>query len=489
MLSSRAKNRSLPLETTPDFIAPLALPAPRIPSAEAHGGINLTDLANPTIAVLIGPYQSFDVGDTLEVLWDDPPVQVGKAPIEGHTTFATVPIASASIRRAGSGSKSCQYNFYRARFPAQPLPSPVIPIVVKIDAPGDPDIGGSDVNPKLLAPQVIPSTIDMAQATAGVDVIVPAWLNMAVGDKLTIFWGDKVKVAVDPAALIVGQPTTVHITEATIIEGQDNPALPVYYDIFDIVDNWSEFSLETPVNVSASTRLFDAPYLAEAPTGSLNVPDLGGRAGTAVVYVKQVGIVAGDTVTLFWNGLTSGNVPTPFPIPPQIVGTTPTLNFTVPNATLAALTQGSATFFYKVEGPGAVLKGTSGIASLNITGPVAGQLRLPIGPFWPAMDIAGRVVVSRLSDPSVVVIHTDADQPAWSEYRAWLKCTGAAGRTFESPKQDASPLVPINTYVTKAFIQNELALNNHLVTLTFVVEKKLDGSGRQESPATVATLA
>lgn len=274
---------------------PDGLPAPLILSYHMEG-IGDIDVADPSksIEVLIGPIK-LRQRDRLDLYWG-PHDEI----IDSYTHSPDAPDTNGmfslyvSPRWIQTGHTEIKY-IYTPYPSGVPQHSPSKTVIVKLSIPGgrDPDPESPYENEKLPMPAVTPSGV--ITSPDGVAVTVMPWENMSEGDVLSVYWhGLQVRV---PVLSIdqVGHPVVVNIPREVVIEAGDSENIVVRYDIRDVVNNWSRFSLPAYVEVEAGNSTLPAPIAPQAPNMELDLDKLSGADVQALV-LANANITLGDTI-------------------------------------------------------------------------------------------------------------------------------------------------------------------------------------------------
>ncbi|WP_241084793.1 hypothetical protein [Pseudomonas viridiflava] len=225
------------------------LPAP-LPLSYNQQGIGDVDVADPSkpLEVLVGPI-TLKQRDRLELFWG-----ANDEVIDTYTHSSDYPDTNGTFslyvdtRWIKSGITDVRYAYLP--FPSNaPEHSPIQKVIVKLDLPGgrDPDPATPYENEKLQLPAISPAGI--ITSPANVSVTVQPYENMTVGDVIAVYWHG-VEVECPPLTdAQLGKPVVVDIGEEVIIEAGDSENIVVRYEIRDVVNNWSRFSLPTYTEV------------------------------------------------------------------------------------------------------------------------------------------------------------------------------------------------------------------------------------------------
>lgn len=338
-------------------ISPRVLPSLQIPVIDitGNGGLGKTDLADPQKGVPLFADILFgtQAGDYVELFWNGRDVQHFEVN-DGHLSSGVISFSVPPQDIPDSPPDTQVYYRLTTRQGGNQDSSPTRPVVVKRTVPGDPDPDNTTpvTNENLPPPRGVPPVLSVPQ---DVDITVDPWLEMHVGDVLTLYWGGTRHSVRNPPLtdLQLGQPQTVRVPAQTVVDAGDSEKLIVNYEIRDVVNNWSLYSLPAFTDVQIDPNAPGAPVVVEADptTKEIDLAALG--AADVNVRIPPVGLNPGDMITLHWLGQTDQGVPVvpviaPLPVDPN--GFTPV--FKVANADVAAIASGTARVYYVVQ-PGA----------------------------------------------------------------------------------------------------------------------------------------
>jgi hypothetical protein len=324
------------------------LPEPVIHSynQEGVGDVDVADPSKP-LEVLVGPID-LSQRDRIDLYWG-----ANDAVIDTYVHSPDAPETNGIVslyvntRWIESGLTDVRYTY--TRFPAgNPEPSPVKQVVVKLEIPGDrdPDPATPYENEKLDLPVISPPGI--ITSPEGVSVTLKPWENMVVGDVPSVYWHG-LRIQLPPLTLPqIGRPLVVPIDKEVIIEAGDSENIVVRYEIRDVVNNWSRFSLPAYVEVEAGDFTLPAPIAPQAPNMMLNLDKLAGADIQALV-ISHPEIAIGDTIDFVSERSTAEGIELP-PYSVSKVVTTPSsfVEFLIPNAQFVPIAQGRARFKYSV---------------------------------------------------------------------------------------------------------------------------------------------
>ncbi|MGV8917622.1 MAG: hypothetical protein ACOH2R_07460 [Pseudomonas sp.] len=333
----------------------LALFPPRIPVIEQSnkGGLGVLELRkDPPEDVIVTAIMPFGIqpNTTLVLYWDG--VVVDSYPISQeqiNTGLIVFKVPPAQI----VDNNNAEY-YYTSASPigGNPDESEHRFVIVNTKVPGNPPLNSTEpVNSNLTPPRNIPNPVTDAHLPAGIDVVINNWVNMEVGDVLTLTWGNTRITRTPLTAPEIDNPVTINVDELTILANPNTLNLKVYYDIRDIVGNWSLNSLPYITDVEAGPDTMPAPVVKEAePDDDIAVPgDLPGNVHVEVVVYQN--LFPNENVKLIWQGLS-----------PEGISIDESVTFTVPpipgfttiqeikRETATAIIGGSATVYYEANG-------------------------------------------------------------------------------------------------------------------------------------------
>ncbi|MEG1038464.1 MAG: hypothetical protein RSE94_00965, partial [Pseudomonas sp.] len=324
------------------------LPAPRIPMAEANGGIRLKDISDPNVPVqvLITAYPQMLVNDSVELFWNGRLVDtrlVTQEHIEQGSVTLNVP--SLAIQ---DGTPPVHYLItsaiggnIRKSFP--------LDIRVKTNVPGgtDPIPSTPEVNENLLAVTGVPALVEDLDADLIV-ATVPPYLNMTEDDKINLSWGGYF-VEHLVTAPEVNQPIALPVSREIIEQAGAGPVV-VEYEVRDIVNNWSLWSNKFRVDVEVGDGLLRAPDALDALDGKLDLDKLGSDDARVRVRV-YTDMAEKDEVTLSWIGRPpmGGPVEHTDSLTVDADNEGLPLQFNVPNAVVKASAGGTVAIKYSVS--------------------------------------------------------------------------------------------------------------------------------------------
>ncbi|MFK3796190.1 Ig-like domain-containing protein [Pseudomonas sp. NPDC088444] len=329
------------------------LPAPAMQNLHDPSGIGYADTLDPHVAlsVRVGPYLEIAEGDLIDLHCDDELAFTYTVKREdltpGTFNFVVLPLDQKFI-------KTPQITlWYEITKPigGQKNQSAPTTVPVKLTLPG-----GTDTNPatpweneRLALPIVMPEGV--ITSPEGVTVTIAAYMNMFLGDKITLSWhGELIRSEISDQQQ-VGQPLIIPISKDIIERAGDSDMLEVRYEVRDVVNNWSRWSLPTYVEVEAGNSTLPAPVTPQAPGMELDLDHLAG-ADVQVLVIAHPDIQRGDELTLLMERSTAEGLPlAPYTSSKTVSDQSSFHEFQVPNLQFQPLTQGRARLKYRVTKP------------------------------------------------------------------------------------------------------------------------------------------
>ncbi|WP_341523293.1 hypothetical protein AABC73_09085 [Pseudomonas sp. G.S.17] len=380
-----------------------ALAAPKLHNTNDPAGIGYMDTLDPNIPVLlrIGPYTGMLASDYIELFWGGLEEPIANYTVreedtaEGTGSFVLLPVAQRYISVDLTIHTIVDAWYTVKRFVGGTVSeSDRLPITIKLNIPGGIDIDPSTPyqNEALLKPSIFPAGI--ITSPDGVSVILMPYLNMEVGDKVTVSWNGEFVLHTIESEDQVGHPVVVPVPRTIIEMAGDSDMLEVRYEVRDIVNNWSRWSLPTFVEVEAGNSSLPAVITPQAPNSVLDLDRAAGNPVQALVlaYPQMAG---SDEITLVVERNTAeGMALEPFVITKTVQNPSSFVEFFVPFEQFVPITQGRARLKYTVEkASGAMLRSKS--LSLTVIGEVQ-ELQAPKVPAAQdgVLDPASQNVVS-----------------------------------------------------------------------------------------------
>ncbi len=271
------------------------LPGPIVLSHDSQG-VGSVDVADPSrpLEIIVGPIE-MSQRDRIDLFWgahDDIIDSYTHSPDSANTNglFSLY----VNTRWIKSGLTDVRYIY--TRFPSEiPEHSPIQKVIVKLDLPGgrDPDPATPYENEKLQLPVISPAGI--VTSPENVSVTLEPYENMTVGDVIAVYW-QGIEVECPPlSSTQPGKPVVIDIDKEVVIEAGDSENIIVRYEIRDVVNNWSRFSLPAYTTVEIGHSSLPAPIAPQAPNMELDLDKLAGGDVQALV-LSNANIVIGDTI-------------------------------------------------------------------------------------------------------------------------------------------------------------------------------------------------
>jgi hypothetical protein len=359
------------------------LPAPAMQNLHDPSGIGYADTLDPKVplSVRVGPYTLMAVGDVIDLYCDN--VRVVSYTIkEGD-----LPPETPSFIVLELDQKYIHPDQITLRYTVtepiggghnESLPAT---IRVKLTLPGGTDINPSTPweNEALNIPTVLPPGI--ISSPEGVSVTIDPYKNMELGDKITLSWhGEFIRYELkNPEE--VDHPVVLPVPKEIIDAAGDSDRVEVRYEIRDVVNNWSRWSLPTYVEVEAGNSTLPAPVVPQAANMELDLETLAGADVQALV-LSYTGIDSTDDITLTVERNTAeGMGLEPYVATKAVGASIGFVKFLIPNEQFAPIAQGRARLKYNV-------KKTSGemLRSKSLALKIVGEAQFLAPPKLPAAE-------------------------------------------------------------------------------------------------------
>ncbi|MEQ7921439.1 hypothetical protein ABQX22_19745 [Xanthomonas sp. WHRI 1810A] len=329
------------------------LPAPAMQNLHDPSGIGYADTLDPHVPlfVRVGPYVTIAAGDLIDLYCNDTLVTQYTVRQEDLTpetpSFVVLPLDQTFITPENITL------FYTVTEPIGGLQNASLQAVVpvKLSLPG-----GTDTNPAtpweneaLALPRVSPEGI--ISSPDGVSVEIAPYLNMSLGDTVTLSWNGQFLRREIKLPEEVGQALTLPVPKEIIELAGDSEMIEVRYEVRDVVNNWSRWSLATYVNVEAGQSKLSAPVVPQAPNMELDLDALSGAA-VQVLVLSQPEIEVGDTVMLRVERSTAEGLDLEtYSASTTLENVGSFVDFLVPNEQFQPIAQGRARLKYSVSKP------------------------------------------------------------------------------------------------------------------------------------------
>lgn len=338
------------------------LAKPRLHNTNDPSGIGYIDTQDPAVPVLIrvNPYLGMMDSDYIELFWGDQNGSIANYTVkpgdtaEGTGSFVTLPVEQRYIVSPGDNNLHYEVDTWftvKRLIGGTVSTSERLTITVKLTVPGGIDKTPDTpyTNEDLAVPTVTPAGIISNEDLNRVTVNIAPYKNMEIHDSITVYWnGNPVKFALSELPQ-PGQLTRVPIPRDTILAAGDSDMLPVMYEIRDVVNNWSRFSLPTYIQVEVGNSTLPAPIVPQAPNMELDLNTLAGADVQALV-LSYSGIKPADEITLTLERNTAEGISLEPYVEAKPVGTAiGFVQFVIPNAQFEPIAQGRARLKYKVK--------------------------------------------------------------------------------------------------------------------------------------------
>lgn len=326
------------------------LPVPAMQNLHDPSGIGYADTLDPQVplAVRVGPYVTIAAGDVIDLYCDNEIVLSYTVRVEDLTpetpTFVVLPLDQKFIHPTEITL------YYEVTEPIGGLKnqSSTVSVPVKLSLPG-----GTDINPatpwenEALATPVI-SPPGVITSPDGVSVEIPPYANMAVGDDVKLSWhGQFIRMVIMNEAE-VGKPVVIQVPKGAIEFAGSSDMIEVRYEIRDIVNNWSRWSLPTYAQVEIGRDTLPAPVAPQAPDMELDLEKLDG-ASVQILVLSNPQIAKNDEVMLSVERETGTGMPLPTYRTTKVVQNPfGFLDFSIPNDLFVPISQGRARIKYRV---------------------------------------------------------------------------------------------------------------------------------------------
>lgn len=387
------------------------------------------------VTVTVPAWQNMAVGDELVVMWNgirlvQPPLTQSQV---GNALIITVP--RETLVAAGDGEALVINYEIRDLVNNYSLVSPPANAEVIIDPNAPPA-------PVALVKGQIVELIDLvALGTDAVQVMIPVYSGIAVGDGITLTWlgqtpeGQAVTVTLGP--LLVTStffPMQFQVPNAEVNAIAGGHAV-LKYRVAPVAGTAARSSKSTTVSVNGTAMPLAAPGI-DGVTGPLI--DMAQLTGDPVVRVlPYVGKKLGDTLFLLWEGLTQGGVSVVYTSDYTVsngeenIATT----FTVPRSYLEPTVNGTLNLSYRMQSVTTGLTRPSENRAYTVQGAVSELLPAPTvagvtqgGELNPTLITDGVLVTIQYDS----MVATDAIRVAWFGAPPFIvQASGNASKTVQ----------------------------------------------------------
>ncbi|WP_397448967.1 hypothetical protein [Pseudomonas sp. NA-150] len=365
------------------------LPAPTMQNLHDPSGIGYADTLDPHVplVVRVGPYVTMAVGDVIDLYCND--VLIFNYTIKrGDITPETPSHVVLDLYQQFITPDSITL-MYTVTEPIGGVKNESLSTIVrvKVTLPGGVDINPATPWENEALIKAIVSPPGVIVSPEGVNATVQAYKNMEVGDRITLSWhGLFVKYQLKTQDEI-GKPVVIPVPKEVIDEAGDSEMVEVRYEIRDVVNNWSRWSLPTYVEVEAGNSTLPAPVVPQAPSMELDLERLAGADVQALV-LSYPGMVRADEITFTVERNTAeGMVLEPYVITKPVGGSVGFVAFIIPNEQFEPVSQGRTRFKYVVKKASGEVQRSK---SLPVT--VVGETLVLAPPKLPVIDDNGGIL-------------------------------------------------------------------------------------------------
>jgi hypothetical protein len=339
-----------PLERDYSVMAlrPLWISGMVTPVEHGDGGINIAIVEDNPSGMLsaVDPWLRMQEGDRIEVYWDGVMIadhDVVAADLDKRIIF----FLPGSAAVAG-WAEEVKYRLTRAGGTSTEDSVP-LRLRVKLDRPAGIDRyphlpGHSELAAPQLPQDVIDNGVDAEWAAKGIPVTIATYPGRAARDTLELRWGSvSLRRQISEAEAAGSDPIGITVDQATVLAAGDAESLLVHYQVYDEVWNFStDWSLQTKVPVEAGAWKLDAPIIAQALNGVIDLGTLASADVTVQIPVSGAPFERGDTLTMTWLGTTAQGEDQTYSESVVLSNIPSVYDTTVPNARVRALLDGKA---------------------------------------------------------------------------------------------------------------------------------------------------
>lgn len=284
-----------------------ALPRPYVddvvhPAASEDFGIN-DEIAEPggEVTVIIRLNEQVSENESIMLFWGERVVAGGIVDKSEVGRYKTFKVPSNDVPE---GVSSLYYEIYKGYWFTDNPRSPEVSTLFRKGQPGVDGEKGKDEElgkPEIGKPAI--SLIGPIDASAGIKVIIPAYLSMNVLDVIYLYWGDVVLTHTVKQADLQ-KPIEMLVPESAIKAAGDSKALQINYYVEDLVGNESEWSVDAFVEVNLTDTSLEAPVVlddngAVLTTGTIDINAI----DLPYVRLQILGqFKAGDSISLHFVG-------------------------------------------------------------------------------------------------------------------------------------------------------------------------------------------
>ncbi|RAU49283.1 MULTISPECIES: Ig-like domain-containing protein [unclassified Pseudomonas] len=334
----------------------LEIPGATGPLDDGSWGINVaaaqTNFPLQGLQLYLQPWSSMAVGDSYKILLDGT-TQVASGVILKPEEVGARVIAFVPSNRLTDGAHKLSYSI--TRIGQAPETSDALDILIKLTLPGGVDEDGSVPGHSALKfdlpDEIINDGVDAAAAKAGIPATIHPYPNMAAGDDIKLSWGGYFVHHAPVTQNEVGKDIEIVVDEATILAAGDSDfdGLAVTFEVYDLVLNRStDWAAEMRIVVDTGNSRLDAPFVAEANNGELDLDVLGTEPATLQVTVRRPDFAVGDKLVGKVTGTTvDGDAVQYESDEVEVLTLNHVYEIPIPNAILRRLAKVQAAFSYR----------------------------------------------------------------------------------------------------------------------------------------------
>ncbi|WDY57211.1 hypothetical protein [Pseudomonas sp. PSKL.D1] len=220
-------------------------------------------------------------------------------------------------------------------------------VLIDLRVPGglDPDLS-TPFNDNLFAPKIQPPGV-IGRPLPIVTVEFTKWPFIQPDDLPILVWNGVRHEFARLTAEDIQNPLIYTVPPSVIEAGGSGERIPVYFEVRDLVQNYSRPSPSAFIEV-ADPDAYDAPTVerAQTPPYELDLVSLGGQ--DVLVIVSDPDIVSGDKVVLHWAGMTEDGQQVNYDVPEATAAGSLLLLY-VPYTIAVLSVNGSARLYYDVN--------------------------------------------------------------------------------------------------------------------------------------------
>ncbi|WJK11433.1 hypothetical protein [Pseudomonas fluorescens] len=281
------------------------------PQPNGAMGVNVA-MANSDLSGLLAwilPYVNMSIGDVIHVLLAPHPLPVAEITVgpehfndqgEAQPISFYISLSDLEFSFAPNSLTSLEGKIVVKRISDNSEESSPVGVLYKYPPPGPQDPDASTArNEAMSKPIVTDLVLDQTVIDNGTWVLIPQYPNQCIGDVVTVAFGP---LLVSVTITAIGD-VSIEIPAALLATLKPTDNLAVSWSVNDIVENFSKWSLPTPVKVIPGQSLLAAPFWDEADTENVLNHDL--LLGSDTTVTATAVFAAKDRIDLSVEGHTS----------------------------------------------------------------------------------------------------------------------------------------------------------------------------------------